>query len=205
MAEKKRIEFWFDFCSTYSYLTAERIEALAAADGIAVIWRPFLLGPLFLALGWNDSPFNIYPAKGRYMWRDMERLAQKHGLPFKRPSRFPRDGLLPARIACAYAEAPWCPAFVRAAFSANFAENRDIGERAVIADILTRLSQPADAVIAAAETQESKDRLRQQTGHAEEIGLFGAPSLIADGELFWGNDRLEDALAWLRREKPTLG
>jgi 2-hydroxychromene-2-carboxylate isomerase len=135
------------------------------------------------------------------MWRDLERLAHKHGLPFKRPSRFPRAGLLPARIACAHADAPWCPAFIRAVFSANFAEDRDIGDRAVVADILTQLGQPAEAVIAAAETQENKDCLRLQTEHAAEIGLFGAPSLIADGELFWGNDRLEDALAWLQRDE----
>jgi 2-hydroxychromene-2-carboxylate isomerase len=200
MAEKKTIEFWFDFASTYSYLGAQRIEKLAADAGVAVAWRPFLLGPLFLALGWNDSPFNIYPSKGRYMWRDMERLAQKYGLPFKRPSRFPRSGLLAARIACAHAEAPWCPAFVRAVFTANFAEDRDIGDRAVVAAILAELGLDAESVFASAETPENKDCLKRQTDHAAEIGLFGAPTLIAEGEVFWGNDRLEDALAWLNKE-----
>ena len=199
MTAKKRIEFWFDFTSTYSYLTAQRIEAMAEAAGVEVDCRPFLLGPLFLALGWNDSPFNIYPSKGRYMWRDIERLCEKHGLPFKRPAKFPRNGLLPARVVCAHEGEPWCPKFVRAVFAANFVEDRDIGEREVIADILNRLGLPADKIIAAAETPENKDRLRQQTERAAEIGLFGAPSLIANGELFWGNDRLEDAFAWLQR------
>jgi len=200
-AETKRIEFWFDFASTYSYLTSQRIEAMAKAAGATVLWRPFLLGPLFLALGWNDSPFNIYPSKGRYMWRDLQRLADKFAIPFKRPSRFPRSGLLAARIACGNAEAPWCPEFVRTVFRANFAEDRDIGDRNVIAEILRGLDLPAEALIAAAESPEGKDRLRQQTDHASELGLFGAPTLLVDGEMFWGNDRLEDALEWLRRGK----
>jgi 2-hydroxychromene-2-carboxylate isomerase len=91
------LEFWFEFGSTYSYLSAVRIED---AEGVQVSWRPFLLGPIFEEQGWNDSPFNVYPAKGRYMWRDMERLCTKYGIPFARPSRFPRDGLLAARVAC---------------------------------------------------------------------------------------------------------
>ena len=69
-----QIEFWFEFASTYSYLTSMRIEALAASRGISVAWRPFLLAPIFNRQGWNNSPFNIYPVKGQYMWRDMERI-----------------------------------------------------------------------------------------------------------------------------------
>ena len=70
-----KLEFWYDFGSTYSYLTAMRIDRLAAASGIDVVWRPFLLGPIFKAQGWATSPFNVYPAKGRYMVRDIERIA----------------------------------------------------------------------------------------------------------------------------------
>ena len=197
MDATKRIEFWFDFASTYSYLSAMRIQALAAQAGVSVAWRPFLLGPAFLALGWNDSPFNIYPPKGRYMWRDLERLCAKYGLAFKRPSQFPRKGLRAARVICANEEASWIPAFVRAVFSANFAEDRDIGERAVIADILISQGLPADDLIAAAEAPENKEKLRCRSEQAIELGLFGAPSFIVAGELFWGNDRLQDALAWL--------
>lgn len=196
MKTGKHIEFWFDFASTYSYLSAMRIEALARQAGITVVWRPFLLGPAFLALGWNDSPFNIYPPKGRYMWRDLERLCDKYGLAFKRPSKFPRKGLRAARVVCANDEAPWMPAFVRAVFSANFAEDRDIGERAVIADILVFQGLPADDLITTAEMPENKERLRRRSEQAIELGLFGAPSFIVAGELFWGNDRLEDALTW---------
>src|SRR5947208_4300346 len=91
------LQLWFEFASTYSYPAVQRIEALAAGLGVGVEWKPFLLGPVFKSQGWNDSPFNLYPAKGRYMWRDLERLCAKYGLPFHRPSVFPRPSLLAAR------------------------------------------------------------------------------------------------------------
>lgn len=194
-----RLEFWFDFASTYSYLAAQRIGPLAEVAGVTVEWKPFLLGPAFTAMGWNDSPFNIYPAKGRYMWRDLERLCAKQGLPLQQPSQFPRNGLLPARIGCAHADAAWLPAFVRNVFAANFAEDRDIGDRQVIGEILAALGLDLAAIIASAEEADSKNRLRLQTEQAVSLGIFGAPSFLVAGELFWGNDRLEDALAWAQR------
>lgn len=192
----KDIDFWFDFASTYSYLAALRIEPLAAARGLKVKWRPFLLGPVFTAMGWNDSPFNIYPSKGRYMWRDMERLCKLYGIPLRRPSRFPRIGLRPSRIICAHPEAAWVADFARAVFTAGFAEDRDIGEREVVAGLLRDLGLDAEALIAQAESPEGKDLLRRQTDEAFELDIFGAPTFIVGGEMFWGNDRLEQALAW---------
>ncbi|MCX7150452.1 MAG: 2-hydroxychromene-2-carboxylate isomerase [Rhodocyclales bacterium] len=192
----KHIDFWFDFASTYSYLAALRIAPLAAARGVKVAWRPFLLGPVFTAMGWNDSPFNIYPSKGRYMWRDMERLCTQYGFPLKKPSKFPRNGLRPARIICAHPDAMWIPDFVRAVFAAGFAEDQDIGEREVVAGLLRELGLDAEALIAAAESTAGKDLLRRQTDEAFKLDIFGAPTFIVDGEMFWGNDRLEQALAW---------
>lgn len=193
------VEFWFEFASTYSYLSVMRIERAAAATGVDIEWKPFLLGPVFLALGWNDSPFNIYPPKGRYMWRDLERLAEKEGLPFRRPSRFPRNGLLAARVALVGVEEGWVAAFARAVMTANFAEDREIGEEAVIVEILGTLGLPGAEVITRAQADANKLALRCQTERAAELGLFGAPSFRVGEELFWGNDRLEDALAWARR------
>ena len=193
------VEFWFEFASTYSYLSVMRIERAAEAAGVDIEWKPFLLGPVFLALGWNDSPFNIYPPKGRYMWRDLERLAEKEGLPFLRPSRFPRNGLLAARVALVGVEEGWVAAFARAVMKANFAEDREIGDEAVIVEILATLGLPAEGVIARAQADANKLALRCQTERAAELGLFGAPSFRVGEELFWGNDRLEDALAWARR------
>ena len=115
--EQEPMEFWFEFASTYSYVAASRIEEVAAKAGVRIRWRPFLLGPIFASQGWGDSPFNLYPLKGQYMWRDMERLCEKYQIPFRRPSKFPRSGLLAARVACMAAEEPWCPRFVRAVLS----------------------------------------------------------------------------------------
>lgn len=190
------VQFWFELASTYSYLAAMRIAALAEDAGVALEWKPFLLGPIFAGQGWNDSPFNVYPAKGRYMWRDMERGCALFGLPFRRPSRFPRGGLLAARVACIGAAEAWGPDFVRAVYSANFAEDREISDEKVIADILSSLEQPAGAVLERAQTPETKQRLRDQTDEAVRLGIFGAPSFVVGGELFWGNDRLEQAVEW---------
>ena len=94
------ISFWFEFASTYSYPAAMRIQAAASARGMNIKWRPFLLGPIFQQQGWSDSPFNLYPAKGRYMWRDLERICAAVGLPLRLPPfAFPQNGLAAARIA----------------------------------------------------------------------------------------------------------
>jgi 2-hydroxychromene-2-carboxylate isomerase len=191
------IEFWFEFASTYSYPAAMRIEALAASRGISISWRAFLLGPIFQGQGWNDSPFNVYPVKGQYMWRDMERTCGQLGIPLRRPTVFPRNGLLAARVACSFAEAPWLPEFVQRVYRANFAEDLEISDPAIVERCLTALGQDAAAVIAAAQTPAAKEKLRAQTAEAMHRGLFGAPSFVVGRELFWGNDRLEQALDWV--------
>lgn len=193
------VEFWYEFASTYSWLSVMRIEPLAEAAGVQLEWKPFLLGPVFMALGWNDSPFNIYPPKGRYMWRDLERLCAKEGLPFRRPSAFPRNGLLAARVALVGVEDGWVAPFARAVMTANFAEDREIAEPAVIREILVALGLSDAEIMARAQADANKLALRCQTERAAELGLFGAPSFRVGEELFWGNDRLADALEWARR------
>jgi len=194
------LDFWYDFASTYSYPTAMRIEALAAREGVAVRWRPFLLGPIFKAYGWNDSPFNIYVAKGRYMWRDLERVCTAQGLALTLPpARFPQNGLKAARLALVGEEAGWTPGFTRAVFAANYAEQKDIADLATLRAILERLDVDADDAFAAAGTPAIKEALKAQTAEAEARGLFGAPSFTVGEELFWGNDRLEAALVWAKR------
>jgi 2-hydroxychromene-2-carboxylate isomerase len=196
------IAFWFEFASTYSHLSALRIEPLAQDMGIRVVWRPFLLGPIFRTQGWNDSPFNLYPVKGRYMWRDLERLSARDGLPFRRPSVFPRSGLLAARVATAAAAEPWLPRFVRGVYRANFVEDREIADPGVIGGVLHGVGADPDAWLARAEDEATKSRLRAATDEAMNIGIFGAPSFVVAGELFWGNDRLEDALAHALEKRP---
>jgi 2-hydroxychromene-2-carboxylate isomerase len=194
-AGRPRIEFWHELASTYSYLSAMRIEALASVGGVVIEWKPLLLGPIFRTQGWDTSPFNIYPAKGRYMVRDMERLASARGLTFRLPSPFPQNSLHAARLALVGHVEGWGVAFTRAVYEAQFGEGASIGDKRVLLEILDRLGLEADAVLARSETAETKQRLRQQTEDAQELGIFGAPSFLARGELFWGDDRLEQALA----------
>jgi 2-hydroxychromene-2-carboxylate isomerase len=194
------LAFWYDFASTYSYPAAMRIERAAAAAGVRLEWRPFLLGPIFKAQGWSDSPFNLYPAKGRYMWRDLARLCARDGVAWRRPSAFPRNSLLAARVALLAAEQGWAGGFTRAAYRANFVEDRDIAQPEVIADIVAGLGQNAATVLEAAASQAVKDHLRTQSEAAMTQGIFGAPSFTIGDELFWGNDRLEPALEWAASE-----
>jgi 2-hydroxychromene-2-carboxylate isomerase len=188
--------FWYEFASTYSYPAALCIESTAAAASVEVAWRPFLLGPVFASQGLTDSPFNVYEAKGRYMWRDLERLCARDGIPWRRPSTFPRNGLLAARVAIVAMGEGWGPAFSKAAFHANFAEDRDIAAPATLADILGALGQDPAPVLERAQTQRIKDALRVQTAEAQRLGIFGAPMFQVGAEMFWGQDRLADALAW---------
>lgn len=194
------IDFWYEFASTYSYLAAVRVAPLAEAAGVAVRWRPFLLGPIFKGQGMETSPFNLFPRKGAYMWRDMERLAADLGLPFVRPDVFPQAGVLAARVALVGFEDGWGADFTRAVYRAEYGEGRPIGDQAEIAGIVKALGRDPAAVFVRAQSDAIKTRLRAETEEAERIGLFGAPTFVtADGELFWGNDRLEQALAWAGR------
>jgi 2-hydroxychromene-2-carboxylate isomerase len=190
------VEFWFEFASTYSYPAAFAVEERAKARGVRIAWRSFLLAPIFGAQGWADSPFNIYPAKGKYMWRDLARICARQGLPLRRPSVFPRNGLLAARITCRYADETWCPEFVRRVYASNFRDDREISSPEVIGDIVDSLGLKASAILAEAQTQSSKDALRAQTERAIKLGVIGAPSFTVEDEVFWGGDRMEEAFDW---------
>ena len=192
---RSSIEFWFDFASTYSYLTTMRIEEVASTYEVNVLWKPFLLGPIFSKQGWADSPFNIYPAKGRYMVQDMQRLCDERGLPFKMPPSFPCQSITANRLGLVALDEVWGVDFVKAVFSAQFGEARDIGDDDVLRSLLIDLGQDADLLFEKALSIENKARLKQQTSDAELKGVFGAPTFVIDSkELFWGDDRLINAL-----------
>jgi 2-hydroxychromene-2-carboxylate isomerase len=195
-----RLEFWYEFASTYSYLSVMRISDLARQASVEVVWRPFLLGPIFKAQGWDTSPFNLYPTKGRYMIRDMQRITASRGLPFVMPPTFPANGLKAARLALIGADEGWIEPFTRAVFEAEFGRGEDIAQPAVIEKALSGLGLDAASLLARAEDPAIKQRLKDQTAEAASRGIFGAPSFITeDGELFWGDDRLEQALTWAAR------
>jgi 2-hydroxychromene-2-carboxylate isomerase len=189
-------EFWYEFASTYSYPAAMRIASLAKDRGVSVAWRPFLLGPIFAAQGWGDSPFNIYPAKGRYMWRDLERICGAMGLAFKRPQPFPQPSLLAARVALTL-EGEERAEFSRQVYVAEFGGGLPIADRSVLAELLTKCGADPAATLERANGEANKALLKVECARAREIGIVGAPSLVAaDGEVFWGNDRLEQGLDW---------
>lgn len=190
------IDFWYEFASTYSYPAAMRVGDLAAEAGVGVHWRPFLLGPIFAEQGWLDSPFNIYPSKGAYMWRDMERICDASELDFHKPIIFPQNGLKAARIALVGYEKDWIVPFSQAVYVANFVEGKDIANLETLSSILRNIGLDPDAVVAESNSDVVKSALRAQIEEAKSQGVFGAPSFTVDGELFWGNDRLEQAIDW---------
>lgn len=188
------IEYWFDFASPYSYLSTAHIDTLARLRGVRVLWRPLLLGPIFRAAGWQASPFLQQPAKFAWMWTDLARQCARHALPWRKPSQFPRNGVLPARIALAHADAPWIATFCTRVFELNFVDDADIDDVDAMRRLLAELGQPADAALARAQSPEVKQALRAQTEHGAQRGLFGAPSFVVGDALYWGNEQLEDAL-----------
>jgi len=198
------IEFWFDFASNYSYMSVMRIEQEAARWGVTMKWRPFLLGPIFKSFGWSNSPFVLQTWKTEYVWRDMERECRKYGLAWKRPSAFPRSSLLPARVALIGAEQPWMGEYCRRVMQLNFAADQDIDSVACMSEVLAELGLKAQEIIDQAQHETNKLRLRRQTELAGTKGVFGAPTFFVEGEMFWGNDRLDDALIYARASKPPV-
>ncbi len=193
-------EFWYDFASSYSYPAAMRVEALAGASGVTLTWRPFLAGVVFAEFGWRDSPFNLYPAKGRYMWRDVQRVCDALALPLHRPAQFPQNSLLAARAALALDDA-LRPAFSRAVYASQFGKGRSIGAAEALAPLMSELGLAPEDCLQRANAPANKDRLRDQCAEAIALGLPGAPCLVTPrGEVFWGNDRLEQGIAWAAQE-----
>lgn len=189
------LTFWFDFASTYSYLAAMRADKACEQAGVKLTYKPFLLGPIFHELqGIKDSPFNVQPVRGKYMWRDLERLCLKYGLPWQKQTVFPRNSVLAARVALCAGDA--IGPLTKAIFSANFAEDRDINDPEVLRQIVESIGGDGKQALTLSQTPEVKAQLRANTAEAQRLGIFGAPDFIVDGELFFGHDRMEDAIAW---------
>ena len=190
--------FWIEYGSTYTYLSVARIARLAAGHGVEVRWQPFFVMPIMAELGMTQGPFLPYPAKTAYMWRDIERRAAKHGVPYSKPSTYPVSSLQTARIACIAAQEGWCQEFTEGAFRLHWTQNLLIGSEENVRTTLSALGQTPESVIERAQEQAVKDRLKEQTTRAKALGVFGAPSFTVGQELFWGDDRLEEAIDWAR-------
>ncbi len=197
---RPQVQFWYEFASPYSYIAAHRVERLFEQAGAEIVWRPLLLGPIFAANAADGSPYQqASPAERRYRQRDVERLCAAENLALRWPSTYPRNGLLAARTALIGCGAGWVADFSQAVYRANFVDDLEISEATVIADVLSKLGLEAAEILESAQAADNKARLKAQIEDAQAQGVFGAPTIrLPDGELFWGNDRLEQAVRWLQ-------
>ena len=191
-----KIEFWYEFASGYSHISANRIQNAAQAKNINIVWKPFLLGPIFKSQGWDTSPFSIYESKGKYMWKDLQRQCIKYDVRYKRPTVFPRLSLLATRVAMLAMEQGWCAEYSKRVFAANYAHDMEISDEIIISAIVDDMGRNSEEIIKLSQSPEYKLKLRNQVNEAISKGIFGAPSFVVNGELFWGNDRMEDAIEY---------
>lgn len=192
------LTFWYDFSSSYSFLAALRMDAAAADVGINVVWQPFLLGPIFMDAGYGGSPNLIAPAKAEYMWRDIGRRAAARGEAFVRPEVFPQKSVAAGRAALALGQDER-RLFSVAVFRQTFQKGRDIADAAVLREAALDAGLDPERVAEGASNPEAKAALFAAVEEAKALGVFGAPTFVTtDREVFWGDDRLGDALAWER-------
>jgi 2-hydroxychromene-2-carboxylate isomerase len=191
------IDLFFFYGSTYTYLTVMRIERVAAEAGVEVRWRPFNVREIMLEQ--DNIPFRDKPVKMAYMWRDVERRASRYGIPFNRITTYPVDPeSLANRVGVVAAIEGWCPEYTKATYRAWFLEDRPPGEPEHLNQILSSLGKDPETVVSRANSQEIHSRYAAETGVARSLGIFGSPTFVVGGEIFWGDDRLEDALEWLK-------
>ena len=202
-AAPQPLEIWFEFSSTYSYLTVMRAEAVLASASLRPVWRPFLLGPVLRQRGYASSPFVLDLAKGAHMWRDVERRAALFGLPFVRPPTFPINSLLAARVMTAALGKLWAGDFARAVMRAGFGRGGDIAQPGLIREALAEVADEPEAWLDRAQSDAVKSALRDRTEEAAQLGMFGAPSFRVGREVFWGDDRLEEAVLWAQARHPA--
>jgi len=198
----KQLDFYFFYGSTYTYLTVMRIEEAAQRAGIEVRWRPFNVREIMIEQ--NNIPFRGKPVKMQYMWRDIERRAARYGIPFDRVPTYPVDPeSLANRVGVLAATEGWCPEYTRATYRAWFLEDKPPGEPENLIATLRGLCKDPDAVVSRANSQEIRDRYDAETDLARGMGIFGSPTFAVGNEIFWGDDRLEDAFEWCSSASPS--
>ncbi len=195
---RQAVDFWFSIGSTYSYLTVMRLDRVEQQTGIVFSWQPFNVREIMIEM--NNVPFRTKPVKLAYMWRDIERRAQRLDVPFRGiPPYSLKDLPRVNRVAVMAFSQGWGKAFTRAAYRHWFLEREDISEDATLAGVLAGLGKDPAATLTQAEAPAAHEALATQTQAARELGIFGAPTFTVGREIFWGDDRLEDAIAWHRR------
>ncbi|MBM0204444.1 DsbA family protein [Micromonospora sp. STR1s_5] len=189
------MDFWFFHGSTYTYLTVNRIEEAAGRAGISVRWRPYNLR-VFL----RETGVTFFPpgsSKAEYMWRDLERRAERLGIPFNGRPPYPVDPDLKAfRVATLAAREGWAPAYMKAHYRSWFLDGKAPGAEEHTEEVLDSLGRDSQAVLAATHTDEITALIDAEVAEARRLKLWGSPHFVVGGEVFWGDDRLEDALEW---------
>lgn len=191
------IDFWFSTGSTYTYLSVSRLEKVAAATGVRFNWRPFSVRVIMREQ--NNTPFATKPVKMGYMWRDIERRAGLYGLQAKVPAPYPLQEFdLANRLALLGLDEGWGKPYITASYRRWFVDGQEPAREPNLSASLREVGQdPAQAVERA-----RSDRIGRvyeaATDEARKLGLFGSPTFAVGGELFWGDDRLDDALSWLK-------
>jgi 2-hydroxychromene-2-carboxylate isomerase len=191
------IDFWFSIGSAYTYLAVMRAEEMAHAHDVRFNWRPFDVRAIMIAM---DNVPSSKPAKLAYMWRDVERRAQGYGLPWSAKPPYPLKSIaFPNRVALVGAGEGWCADYVRAAYRRWFIRGQDASQEPSLSESLREIGQDPKRVLELAASPELKSALEKETETASALGIFGAPTFAVGHEIFWGDDRMEDAIAWSRR------
>jgi 2-hydroxychromene-2-carboxylate isomerase len=193
-----RLDFYFFYGSIHSYLSVMRIGALAAAAAIEVRWQPFNLREILIEQ--NNTAFVKNEVKMNYFWHDVERRAVRHGIPFAGRAPYPADpDLLALKVGMIAAHEGWCADYSRATFHDWFIERRAPGVADHVERILTSLRKSAAPLITHAKSPDAERLLKTTTDAARKLGIFGAPTFAVGTEIFWGDDRLEEALDFALR------
>jgi len=199
-----QIDFWFTMGSTYSFLSVMRIADLERSTGVSVRWRPFHL--LVILQEMKHVPFADKPVKSAYMWRDIERRAAMYGFPVQLPAPYPvKQSVVANLVATAGMREGWGADFVRAAYRRWFQRGEETGSEPNVSQSLLEIGQDPSRVLALAESEDVKAALSAETDVARQLGIFGSPTFAVNGELFWGDDRLQDALSWCRHGSVRAG
>jgi 2-hydroxychromene-2-carboxylate isomerase len=195
----KQVEFFYDFTSPTAYLAWRRLPAIAQRTGATIRYRPMFLGGVMQTTG--NRPPGTLPQKGKWMAADLQRWAKKFNTPFQPNPYFPMMTLMVQRVAQEWVEGPHFEKYLSAIFTAAWQDQKNIADKAVLAEILTTAGFSADEFFAAAENPANKEKLKAVTDEAVARGVFGAPTFFVetpDGEeMHFGQDRLdfvEDAL-----------
>jgi 2-hydroxychromene-2-carboxylate isomerase len=191
------IDFWFTMGSTYSYLSVSRLADVERSTGVTFRWRPFHL--LIILQEMKHIPFADKPTKSAYMWRDIERRAAMYGVPVKLPVPYPaKQSVVANLVAIAGMHESWGPDFVRTAYRRWFQRGEETGSEPNVSESLHDIGQEPKRVLALANSENTKATLTAETDTARELGIFGSPTFAVGRELFWGDDRLADAISWCR-------